>query len=137
MAAQGAQVAAVDGSRVWLSFSNPALGQRFAERFLGQTSQILSQVLGQPVTVQVQGNPAAGPEMALPLATPSDNAPPPAPPAEPAPAAAKPLAEGDLLGEADQYAGSAGVRGLTGVSLIEQMLGGEVIKEIDPTEDNR
>jgi len=34
--------------------------------------------------------------------------------------------------EAEEYAGEPGVRGLTGVPLIEQMLGGEVIEQIEP-----
>ncbi|MCL1897800.1 MAG: DNA polymerase III subunit gamma and tau [Micrococcales bacterium] len=40
----------------------------------------------------------------------------------------------DASQEEEEFAGEAGVRGLTGVPLIEQMLGGEVVERIEPEE---
>jgi len=96
-----------------------------------------------------QASPPIKPPPAPPTqaAAPSGPAPPAQPPtndpgmalplAAPAPPVASASSEIDLPGEAEEYAGSAGVRGLTGISLIEQMLGGEVINEIDPADDTQ
>ena len=81
------------------------------------------------------GNPPADPGSTPPAAD-MFATPPPADPAPATPTANTSAASADASeSEPEDYAGDAGVRGLTGVPLIEQMLGGQIIKEIDPSED--
>jgi DNA polymerase-3 subunit gamma/tau len=146
MAAQDAFVVGVNGTTVTIGFHSPALASRFADQFRPALGQALSHVLGQGVEAQVQvdGRAAPGnapgrggppePTRTEPPApqTASPSPPPTAPNTQPPATIQSVEAESEQAWEPPEPpddAGDPGVRGLTGVPLIQEMLGGEIIEQ--------
>jgi hypothetical protein len=130
----------VEGTKLVIRFNQEQTAGSFRDRFRGLMEATVQEVLGSKLQVDVVVGPPAQAQAweAAPQPRPANDTPRPQAAASPSASAPDlPPAPPDDYGAYDDMDlpspddEDAGVRGLTGVSLVEKMLGGEVIAEIE------
>jgi hypothetical protein len=130
----GATVARVEGTTIFLTFTESK--DPFHDRFRVPVEAAVEQVFGTKLHVRMDGEGGSAPVTSAPSAPQARAAAPKNAPSAPAPTSApedvppppQDYDEMDLPSPDDE---DAGVLGLTGVALLQEMMGAEIIEEVE------